>query len=99
MLRMCVVGSTFGVLGAAARSVARPSCSGTGLTLGPWDILSDGGSAARLAMLRAPLNLEVALLMCSRCMCCETGVYFIRVYFIVVRATVADLSERRTTCH
>ena len=43
---------------AAARSVARPSCSGSGsgLTLMPWDIFSDGGSAARLAMSRAPLN-------------------------------------------
>jgi len=50
------VGSKFGVLGAAARSVARPSCSGTGFTLGPWDISSDGGSAARLAMSRAPFN-------------------------------------------
>jgi len=43
---------------AAARSVARLSCSGSGsgLTLMPWDIFSDGGSAARLAMSRAPLN-------------------------------------------
>ena len=50
------MGSKFGVLGAAARSVARPSCSGSGFNLVPSDIFSDGGSAARLAMSRAPLN-------------------------------------------
>ena len=71
------------VLGAAARSVARPSSSGSGFAMGPWDIFDDGGSAARLVMLRAPSNLEVALLMCSRFMCCDVGD---GVYFIMVKA-------------
>ena len=41
---------------AVARSVARPSCSGSGFNLMPWGTFSDYSNAARLAMSRAPLN-------------------------------------------